>query len=188
MRWISNTFNSPLRKPLGELRDAFSKSYLRQVFADGTRLLEETIGGSINEDWLTVDSLDSESLYSWRRDAEGVNGNDPATRLQPSNSTLLGFFHLLLRRAGAIPRGTGYELHGYSIRVINGAGGVLSDLRAKFTEPPALADVDYIVAVGATNLRVPGNIVRNARPGDIVRSQPAGLWLDFDDARTELRI
>ena len=52
-------------------------------------------------------------------------------------------------------------------------------LRGRFIEPPAAMQPDIVVAVGATNLGVPGNIVRNGRPGDVIRPDPAGEWYDL---------
>ena len=138
--------------------------------------------------WLNVENFDSEALYGLRRDAEGVSAAEPAKLLRPANTEALGFFHLLLRQAGALQRPDGYELNGRSIRVINGAQAVLGTLRGRFIEPPAAMQSDIVVAVGATNLGVPGNVVRSGRPGDVIRPDPAGEWYDLPGARAELGI
>src|SRR3546814_13701683 len=67
------------------------------------------------------------------------------------NVEALGYFHLLLRQAGATQIPEGYELNGRSIRVINGAEAVLGSLRTKFIEPPVAVTSEIVVAVGATD-------------------------------------
>jgi hypothetical protein len=173
---------------LDELRRAFSASYLRQVLAGGRVIFEQTTGIACDPTWLEMADFDSETLYGWRRDAQGVSTAEPATRIRPGNSEALGFFHLLLRRAGATQRADGYDLNGRVIRVINGAESVLGSLRAKFIEPPVATTADIVVAVGATDLGVPSNIVRSGRAGDLVRPETGGRWLDLPSARAELNI
>jgi len=173
---------------LDELRRAFSSNYLRQVLDAGRTAFEQTTGIQCDPAWLSVENFDSEALYGLRRDAEGVSAAEPAKLLRPANTEALGFFHLLLRQAGAAQRSDGYELNGRSIRVINGAQAVLGTIRGRFIEPPAAMQSDIVVAVGATNLGVPGNVVRSGRPGDVIRPAPAGEWYDLPGARTELGI
>ena len=173
---------------LDELRRAFSMNYLRQVLNAGRGALEQTTGASLNSDWLRVESFDSETFYDWRRDAEGVPASKPATQVRPSNGEALGFFHQLLRQAGAIQRPDGYKLNGRVVRVINGAGAILANLRAKFVEPPTKLAADVVVAVGATDHGVPSNVVRAGRVGDVIRPDTAGTWFDVSGARAELNI
>ena len=173
---------------LDELRRAFSGNYLRQVFEAGRDALERQSGATCDPTWFEVEHLESEALYGWRRDAEGVPSGKPATKKQPENSELLGFFHLLLRRAGATAYETGYEVNGRTIRVINGRGASLSTLRSEFVEPPAVVTADMIVAVTATDLGSPDNVVRSGRAGDFIRPEPVAKWYDMDGARKVLGI
>jgi hypothetical protein len=173
---------------LDELRRAFSTNYLRQVLEAGRAAFEHITEVPCDPAWLNVGDFDSEVLYGLRRDAEGISAAEPAKLLRPANPEVLGFFHLLLRQHGAVERADGYELNGRSIRVLNGAQSVLSTLRGKFVEPPALVQSDIIVAVGATDLGVPSNVVRRGRVGDVIRPDPAGEWYDLPGARTALGI
>lgn len=173
---------------LDELRREFSSNYLRQVLYAGRGVFEQATGVQCDPDWLNVADFDSEALYGLRRDAEGVSSAEPAKLLRPANPEALGFFHLLLRQAGAIQRADGYDLNGKNIRVLNGAQSVLGTLRAKFVEPPATVQSDIVVAVGATDLGVPDNVVRSGRPGDVIRPDPAGEWYDLPRARAALGI
>ena len=173
---------------LDELRNAFSANYLRQVLDAGRAAFEHATGVACDPGWLEVGNFDSEILYGLRRDSEGVSAAEPAKLLRPANPEALGFFHLLLRQAGAVQRADGYDLNGRSIRVLNGAQCVLGTLRGKFVEPPAAMQSDIVVAVGSTDLGVPDNVVRSGRAGDVIRPDPAGEWYDLPGARAALGI
>lgn len=173
---------------LDELRRAFSTNYLRQVLALGRATFEAATGVVCDPAWLEIAEFDSETLYDWRRDAEGVPSRKPATTKRPGNWEALGHFHLLLRRVGAEQHQEGYRLNGRTIRVVNGASTVLSSLRTLFIEAPAAISADVFVAVGATDLGLPGNFVRPGRAGDVVRPAAAGVWFDFQAARVELNV
>ncbi|MER9938709.1 SIR2 family protein [Mesorhizobium sp. M0088] len=173
---------------LDELRRAFSSNYLRQVLDAGRAAFEQATGVQCDPAWIDVGNFDSETLYGLRRDAEGVSAAEPAKLLRPANPEALGFFHLLLRQAGAVQRADGYDLNGRSIRVLNGAQSILGTLRGKFVEPPAAMRSDIVVAVGATDLGVPDNVVRSGRTGDVIRPDPAGEWYDLPGARAALGI
>lgn len=173
---------------LDELRRAFSTNYLRQMLDAGRTAFELATGVPCDPGWLSVGDFDSETLYGLRRDAEGVSAELPAKRLRPESPEALGFFHLLIRQAGAVHHADGYRLNGRSIRVINGAQSILGTLRGRFVEPPAATHADMVVAVGATDLGVPDNVVRGGRAGDVIRPEPAGEWYDLARAREELNI
>lgn len=173
---------------LSELRKAFSRNYLRGVLAAGKPGFEASIGAACDPSWLEPPDFDNETLYTWRRDAEGVPAGQPANRSKPSQCEIFGVFHLLLRQAGAAPTALGYDLAGRSIRVVNGAGAVLNQLRTKYVEAPVVAPTDIVVAAGATNLPVPGSVVRPGSVGSFIRPTGMGDWYDLDGARTELGI
>jgi hypothetical protein len=173
---------------LTELRKTFSQNYLRGVLAAGRPAFEASIGVVCDPAWLEPPDFDNETLYSLRRDAEGVPSGQPASRSKPSQCEILGVFHLLLRQAGAAPTALGYDLAGRSIRVVNGAGAVLNQLRTKFVEAPAVAPTDIVVAAGATNLPLPGSVVRPGSVGSFIRPTAMGDWYDLDGARAELGI
>lgn len=172
---------------LDELRRAFSENYLRQVLYEGRETFKDVTGADCDQDLLNIDvSLSSESLYDWRRDVEGVPINRPAKKKRPDNVSMLGCFHLLLRRAGAVQKSEGYMLNEVIIRIINGTDNTLSKVRKKFIEAPAASLVDIFVAVNVTDLGLPENVVRSGDPGSIVRPAAKGRWLTFQEAREEL--
>ena len=171
---------------LDELRRAFSENYLRQVLAAGRVSFEARVGASCDPAWLNVTGLDSESLYDWRRDAEGVPFGRPALTKRPRNGEALGCFHLLLRRVGALQQAQGYTWAGRRIRVVNGAGCFLSSVAALFVEAPAISTADVFVAVGAIDAGLPAHLVRPGTPGSMMRPAPGGDWFTFERAQTEL--
>jgi hypothetical protein len=173
---------------LDELRRAFSESYLRQVLASGKSAFEAEIGSVCEPTWLNVAGLDSESLYSWRRDAEGVPVGRPARANLPTTDEALGYFHLLLRRAGAVQGQAWYSFGGRQIRVINGAGSFLSTVAARFVEPPSVPAAELCIAVGASDLGLPGNVLRAGAAGSLVRPATTSKWLTLEQARVELEI
>ena len=173
---------------LAELRHSFSTGYLRQVLHAGRATLEVETGVPCDATWFEMAELDNEALYDLRRDSEGIPNGRPATRHRPENAEVVGFTHLLLKRAGAAQTNLGYMLNGQTIRVVNGAGTFLTSLQRKFAEAPARPKADVTIAAGATDLPVPGNIVRAGRVDDIIRPEAAGVWLDLNRAREELGI
>ncbi len=174
---------------LDELRRAFSENYLRQVLHAGWNVLKKETDIDCDQAWFNINaSLCSESLYGWRRDAEGVPNSRPAKKKCPDGVEVLGFFHLLLRRAGAVQYSKGYKLQDRSIRVVNGGGYFLNRLKEAFIEAPTVRSTDYVVAVGSTYSGLPGNIVRAGISSNIIRPAAGGKWLTFDQAREELNV
>ena len=173
---------------LAELRKEFSRNYLRGVSAAGRAAFETSSGVACDPIWLDPPNFDNETLYGLRRDAEGIPSGQPATRSKPSQCEVVGTFHLMLRRAGATHVPTGYDLGGRSIRVVNGAGSALSQIRTRFVEAPTIAPTDIVVAAGATNLPLPGSVVRPGHAGSFMRPAALGNWFDLDGALVELGI
>jgi hypothetical protein len=173
---------------LAELRKEFSKNYLRGVTLAGQVAFEAAAGVACDPLWLDPPDFDNEILYGLRRDAEGVPAGQPATRSRPLQCEAVGALHLMLRQAGATQSPMGYNLGGRSIRVLNGAGSVLSQLQTRFVEAPAVASTDIVVAAGATNLPLPGSVVRPGHAGSFLRPAALGNWFDLEGARVELGI
>jgi hypothetical protein len=173
---------------LDELRRAFSENYARQVLAAGKTVFVAKTGVACDPAWLTVVGLDGEALYNWRRDAEGVPAGKPAMAKSPQNVDLLGYFHLLLRSAGAVQQPQGYTFAGQSIRVVNGAGSDLSIVAKRFIEAPAAPTADIFVAAGSIDLGLPSHLVRPGTAGSVVRPGASGKWLTIEQAHVELGI
>jgi hypothetical protein len=58
------------------------------------------------------------------------------------------------------------------VKVINGAGRNLEDVKRAYKEPPTLPDADVIVCAGSTALGVPGGLISKGSPGNILRPAP----------------
>ncbi len=173
---------------LDELRKAFSESYLRAVLYAGRTSFEEVTGAPCEPALLDISDFDSETLYALRRDAEGVPAGRPALNARPQNCQMLGMFHLLLRRGGASATEFGYKLGDKEIRVLNGSGLMLSQMKTQFIDPPAVATGRVVVAVGALSIDLPGNAIREGRAGDIMRPAASEIWYNFEGAREALEV
>ena len=172
---------------LDELRRAFSKSYLTQVLEAGREAYLEDFG-DVDLDCNLLE-LTSEEYYGLRRDAEGVGVSAPAQSFEPERCEQLGYFHHLLRAAGAQQTGFGYSYNGYDIRLINGSGLVVSTLKRRYREPPAANPANVVVAVGALDTSLPSNVVRAGREHDFIRpEEPAGKWYTTESAREVLNL
>ena len=173
---------------LDELRKVFSTNYLKAVLDAGRIAFEQATGVDSQPEWHEIPDFNTDVLYALRRDAEGVPAGKPATLATPGQCEILGTFHLLLRQAGAVATPEGYRLNGRTIRVVNGAASVLSQIKGRFVEAPAVTPTDFVVAAGAVSLPVPGNVVRVGRIDDFIRPAQAATWLDVAAARVELGI
>lgn len=171
---------------LDELRKAFSTNYLRAMLAGGRQAFEDATGSPCDAGWLEIDDFDTATLYALRRDAEGVPANKPAIRSRPAECETLGLCHLMLRRAGAVQTPIGYDVGGRLVRVVNGAGAILSKLKARFTEAPVVESAEIVVAPGSTDLPGPANVVRSGRVGDFIRPASGASWFDLPGAQQEL--
>jgi hypothetical protein len=173
---------------LDELRRAFSENYRRQVLSAGRAAFESATGVQCDPAWLERTNLSSDSLYGWRRDAEGVPTGKPAQAKRPTAGEQLGCFHLLLKHAGAVQTDQGYSLTGRTIRVVNGSDDFLSTVQTRFTEAPSLLAAEIVVAVGAIDYSLPADVVRPGTPGSVMRPAASGRWLTFEGAIKELAL
>jgi hypothetical protein len=72
--------------------------------------------------------------------------------------------------------------------VVNGAASVLSQIKARFVEAPAVLPTDIVVAAGATSLPMPANVVRSGQTGSFIRPATQAVWFDVEGARAELGV
>jgi hypothetical protein len=165
---------------LEELREAFSRRYLRQLLAMGEPQYVAAFGAPPGGDWLTGDDTPREALYDRRRDAEGRRVGRAARRREPTvDAQGFAFFLLALRRAGGQPEGPFFRLADKLVRVINCAGAWLAEIQREYAhEPAGVLQADIIACVGAQNIGVPSSIVRGATPASTVRAGLRGEWLD----------
>ncbi len=171
---------------LDELRVAFSKSWARRFYALGAPSIVAT--GKPVPPAATPDDLTCEDLYNLRRDAEGIPFNRAARQKEPAqNSAQCAYTHMLILNSGADKVGAWFQRDGRSIRVINGAGQGISDVRGRYREPVTTQQADIVVCAGSHELGVPVRVISGGSGASVVRPQPGGsaTWLTLDQARQE---
>lgn len=172
---------------LRELRCSFSKVWGARFFDLGQSAIKSSGGTpppSPNLQGLTVDQL-----YDLRRDAEGVPYSRAATQRVPqASSSMAAVAQLKLVNAGAIQEGAWWTMAGKSIRVVNGAGQALNDVRARYSEPAVSPHPDVVICASAEDLVVPANLVSSGTSGSVVRPLPGAPsdWMTLDRAVREL--
>lgn len=176
---------------LDELRREFSRAYMRKFFRLGAVTLK-AIDASADcpVALLEPPELDSDSLYELRRDAEGAPPAKPSKMKAPDQTaSQAAYAHVALRRAGAVMTGKWYEIGGRTVRVVNGAGRFINDMRGSFANvAPVIASPDIVVAAGAIDFGLPDSVIQKGRPEDIVRPATAAEWLDLARAKQALNL
>ncbi|MFN3946275.1 MAG: hypothetical protein ACK4K7_15230, partial [Allosphingosinicella sp.] len=170
---------------LEELRVAYSRSWARKFYALGQPL---AAASGIAHTPL-ADALACDDLYNLRRDVEGVPYTRAATlRAPPADSAEAAFAHIELGNDGAVQAGAWLAHGGRTVRIVNGAGQGLSDMREAHKEPPNLVQPDIVLCAGAIDLGVPARLIATGKGASIVSPAPGGgaKWLTRTDARTEL--
>jgi predicted outer membrane lipoprotein len=170
---------------LDDLRVAYSRSWARKFYALGQPLA--AAAGIAHSP--TPDALTSEELYDLRRDVEGI----PYTRAAmlnapPAAAAEAAFAHIELSNDGAIQAGAWLSHGARTVRIVNGAGRGLSDMREAHKEPPNLEQPDIVLCAGAVDLGVPAKLIATGKGASIVNPAPGGgsKWLTRPDARAEL--
>jgi hypothetical protein len=175
---------------LAELRLEYSRTWTRKFYHLG-RAMFEAEHGPCTPALLDPNDMDVETIYDARRDAEGQAPDHAARKPAPSQDALqAALSHLLIRRAGAVRNGSWYTLNNRNVRIVNGAGRAVSEVREQFGHAPAIAAPDIVVCAGAEDLGVPANVVRTGS-GTSIMGPPSGagsVWLTFSEARQELAI
>jgi hypothetical protein len=169
---------------LDELRQAYSKAWARKFYALGKPLADAK--GIATK--ATPDSLSCDDLYDLRRDVQGVPRTRAATEKSPPvSSSEAALSHHKLIDAGAKQVGSWLELNGKTIRVVNGAGRGLDQVRGEYREPDTMPQPDYVLCAGAIDLGVPGRLISTGRPGSIVKPLPGGSakWLTREQVLAE---
>ena len=178
---------------LAEVRAEFSKVWMRKFFQLGRPLVEEVTGTALAPEVLEpYPALGVEDLYDLRRDAEGVPYDQAARTKEPSpDAAQAASAHLRLLNANATYKGPWYERDdGQVVRVVQGAGRSLSELRERYTEGPAVEQPDVVICAGAIDLGVPGHLVESGRGRSVVRPARGGdaRWLTLEQAHEELHL
>jgi hypothetical protein len=174
---------------LDELRTAYSKAWVRAFYALGGPAVVDG-GGTIP---LTAipDDLEGEDLYSLRCDAEGVPYDGAAKQKEPDPcAAVAAYAHMILLNAGATKEGAWLKYDGKSVRIINGAGQGLAQVKEKYKEPTALPQAEIVVCAGAFDYGTPARIIDSGRGASTVHPGSGGMakWLTLEQAKVELAI
>jgi hypothetical protein len=165
---------------LDELRALFCRSFLNRLLGDSVSTYKIMSGQSeciVNE----VDAgLPTNDLFSLRRDSCGHPFGSVTTEKRPTQAMrLAGATHLLLIGKGAKQEGGRYTLRGRRVRVVNGAGQLISESRALFSDEPVPTEPDdFVVCAGAEDDGgAPPNVVGRLRDPNIIRPGSAAEWM-----------
>ena len=137
------------------------------------------------------DSLLGEDLYNLRRDVEGVPYTRAATLKVPAgDAAQTAFAYAMFLNAGATIQGAWLEYKGRSIRIVNGAGQGLEDLKERYKEPPTVTQSEIVVCAGAIDFGVPGKLIASGRGASTIRPAPGGdaRWLTLETAQAEFAL
>ena len=170
---------------LEELRVAYSKSWARKFYALGRPLAQSH--GIAHEP--SADTLSCEDLYDLRRDVEGIPYTRAAKlKAPPGAAAEAAFAYIELADAGAVQAGAWLAHSGKNVRIVNGAGHGLDDMRQGHLEPGTIAQPDIVLCAGAVDLGVPAKLIATGSGASIVSPSPGGgaKWLTRDQVRAEL--
>lgn len=164
---------------LDELRRRFSRLYLMNLVEESKSTYLATFGEEFNASIEFSENISTESLYSLRRDFNGKPVSEIPQGKHPDASTrTIGALHLFLIACGAQLEDSFYRLNSQSIRLINGAGQVLSQVKVRFSkEPPNLFNIDLTVCVGADKDLSPPNVIRSGYKNNIIRNDHTSEWI-----------
>ncbi len=173
---------------LEDLRVGFGKVWCRR-FMDRADALLQAEGKRLSAATrATFDMMSCDELYDFRRDGEGVPYDRAATTKRPvAESGPAALLHALLIQAGAARQGAWHVQRGQRVRVVHGSGQVLSSVRQRYREPPALPEADVIVCAGSVDPRVPGALIASGSGKSIMRPARGGRsrWITMEEARME---
>jgi hypothetical protein len=174
---------------LSDLRQAFSEVWVRKFIHNGKTLLPTPLPAPLPLAMAAAagapSPMSQADLYDVRRDAEAVSYTSAATSKAPHPSTAeAASVRIRLIEKGALEHHSWLDLGGTLVRVINGAGRNIEDVKKAYKEPPTLPDADVIVCAGATTLGVPGKLIAKGTPGSIIRpaAGSGASWITTADA------
>ena len=165
---------------LDELRALFCRSFLNRLLGDSVSTYKTMSGQRECTQKEVSAALPTNDLFSLRRDTCGRPFGNVATEKRPTAAMkIAGATHLLLMNKGAIQEDGRYRLGGRRIRVVNGAGQLLSEIRAAFSsEPVSPQPDDFVVCAGAADDGgTPPNVLGRLLAPDIVRPGSAAKWI-----------
>jgi hypothetical protein len=171
---------------LDELRKILSVSFFERLFSESIGTYHSHVGIGTAPRMRLPDGLNTDQLYDLRRDTTGVPPK-AAVRDKGPLPTMhtTGAIHLMVQERGASFDGVRYKLADNSIvRVVNGAGQVMSLVQEKFSkDQPQSTAKEFVVCDARSDGNAPANVIRGARPSTILRAGNSSDWLTLEEAR-----
>lgn len=169
---------------LNELRKLMWINFLNRTLRQSEPAFVQ-LGGSATAGKYVIpeDALTSDDAYRLRLDSCGVPYRSIARAKRPEvYMKKVGIVQLGLIANGATLSGNRFSLNDKLIRVVNGQGQLLGDMKGCYADEPAqYPGADLVLCVGATDENMPQSIVRGDPPvGTIVRATAGATWVTED--------
>jgi hypothetical protein len=150
---------------------------------DSTPTYQALFGAAPAGNAIRIDAETMERLYALRRDLTGVPRNRPVRQKEAgAQHHIQASIHARLADLGAVYEGHTYSFRGERIRLINGGGRLMSQVKADYKdEPPLAVQADRVICVGATPDPTPANVVRPNQLPSIIHGGLAGDWVTETD-------
>lgn len=166
---------------LGDLRKLVWTNFQNRILRQSEAAFI-SLGGSEEAAGYTIppDLLSSDEAYRLKLDACGVPYGRAARQKRPDlHMQRLGIVQLGLVSNGAKLEGSQFVLSEKRIRVVNGEGQLLGDVKGRYAgEHAQFPEADLTICVGAIDENMPQNIVRgDALAGTIVRATAGAKWV-----------
>ncbi|KAA6459579.1 hypothetical protein DYQ86_15780 [Acidobacteria bacterium AB60] len=175
----------PGQEFLDELRQTYSFHFMRRLISSGGSTFR-MIAGRQAPVCTGFDALSSVDLYEWRRDSTGTPANRIVRKKVPDETMhRLGAVHLEMQDAGAQIDGSCYLRSGRRVRLIHGAGRLVSEIRENYAGLPSMIPDDLVVCVGAENTApFPDSVARgNSAANSVARPGLSGTWITESEVR-----
>jgi hypothetical protein len=173
---------------LRNLRNSFNRKFFEHTLHRSISAFKAITGSTVDP---AVDVLpaaaNSEDLYDLRRDICGVPAGHVVRELKPKpHMEVIGATHLRLQARGAILSGARYRISdGTTVRVVNGAGRVMSMVRAEFTKrQPQTIGKEIVICDAQEDGNAPANIMRESTAATVVRTGTTAEWMTLQAATT----
>jgi hypothetical protein len=175
---------------LDALRRRFSIQFLETVIENAKTPYTALTGKHYTRPNTFDTTLSADELYSLRRDIEGLPSSRIARKKVPdAQMQLIGTVHMRLIEAGAAFSGPRYTFNSKRIRVLQGAGRVLSLTKKQFDSEELPIGDDIVICVGADDDGgVPTSIVRGTSSPLLIRPLSAPEWMNERRAIGDLKI
>jgi hypothetical protein len=173
---------------LDELRRRFSIQFLERMIHNAKDAYRAVAGKAYVRPRTFDLTLSADELYALRRDVEGLPSSQIARQKNPTpQMRQIGCIHMRLVEAGATFEGARFVLNSRRIRVLQGAGDVLSLIKNQFEEEETPLGADVIICVGARDDGdAPSSIVRGSSSASIIKPVVKCVWMTDDKAVDKL--